>query len=54
MTNQIVSRIFDERITPENMHNKVCKMALGVHAKASNPCGEERTRAFPSSSYYLH
>ena len=29
-------RIFDERITPENMHNKVCKMALGVHSKASN------------------
>ena len=23
-------------ISPENMHNKVCKMALGVHSKASN------------------
>ena len=33
---KFVSRIFDERITPENMHNKVCKMALGVHSKASN------------------
>ena len=33
---KFVSRIFDERITPENIHNKVCKMALGVHSKA--PC----------------
>ena len=33
---KFVSRIFDERITPENMHNKVCKMALGIHSKASN------------------
>ena len=33
---KFVSRIFDERITPENMHNKVCKMALGVHSKARN------------------
>ena len=23
-------------ISPENMHNKVCKMALRVHSKASN------------------
>ena len=33
---KFVSRIFDERITLENMHSKVCKMALGVHSKASN------------------
>ena len=33
---KFVLRIFDERITPENMHNKICKMALGVHSKASN------------------
>ena len=36
---KFVSRIFDELITPENMHNKVCKMALGVHSygKPANP-----------------
>ena len=28
---KFVSRIFGERMTPENMHNKVCRMALGVH-----------------------
>ena len=33
---KFVSRIFDDLITPENMHNKVCKMALGVHFKANN------------------
>ena len=33
---KFVSRIFDERITPENMQNKVYKMALGDHSKASN------------------
>ena len=32
---KFVSGIFDERITPENMHDKVCKMALGVHSKHS-------------------
>ena len=32
---KFVSRMFDERITPENIHNKVCKMTLGVHSKAS-------------------
>ena len=34
--NKFVSKIFDERIIPETMQNKVCKMALGVHSKASN------------------
>ena len=55
---KFVSRIFDERITPENIQNKVCKMALGDHSKASNhacwTCCEGRTRTFFSSSYYLH
>ena len=44
---KFVSRIFDERITPENMHNKVCKMALGVHSKASNHAVKGELGRFP-------
>ena len=33
---KFLSKIFDERILPETIHNKMCKMALGVHSKASN------------------
>ena len=45
--NKFVSRIFDERITPENMHNKVCKMALGVHSKASKHAVKGELGRFP-------
>ena len=44
---KFVSRIFDERIIPENMHNKVCKMALGVHSKASNHAVKAELGPFP-------
>ena len=44
---KFVSRIFDERITPENMYNKVCKMALGVHSKASNHAVKGELGRFP-------
>ena len=44
---KFVSRIFDERITPENMHNKVRKMALGVHSKASNHAVKGELGRFP-------
>ena len=44
---KFVSRIFDEQITPENMHNKICKMALGVHSKASNHAVKGELRRFP-------
>ena len=44
---KFVPRIFDERITPENMHNEVCKMALGVHSKASNHAVKGGLRRFP-------
>ena len=43
---KFVSRIFDERITLENMHNKVCKMALGVHSKASNHAVKRELKPF--------
>ena len=43
---KFVSRIFDERITPENTHNKVCKMALGAHSKASNYAVKGELRHF--------
>ena len=44
---KFVSRIFDERITPENMQNKICKMALGVHSKASNHAVKGELGRFP-------
>ena len=44
---KFVSRIFDDPITPENMHNKVCKMALGVHSKASNHAVKGELGRFP-------
>ena len=44
---KFVSRIFDERITPDNMHNEVCKMALGVHSKASNHAAKGELERFP-------
>ena len=37
---KFVSSIFDERVTPDNMHNKVCKMALGVEASNHAVKGE--------------
>ena len=45
--NKFVSKIFDERIIPETMHNKVCKMALGVHFKASNLAVKGELGRFP-------
>ena len=45
--NKFVSRSFDERITTENMHNKACKMALGVHSKTSNLAVKGELRHFP-------
>ena len=45
--NKFVSKIFDERIIPETMHNKVCKMALGVHSKASNLAVKGELGRFP-------
>ena len=44
---KFVSRIFDKNITAENMHNKVCKMALGVHSKASNLAVKGELGRFP-------
>ena len=44
---KFVSRIFDERIAPENMHNEVCRMALGVHSKASNHAVKGELGRFP-------
>ena len=44
---KFVLRIFDERVTPDNMHNKVCKMALGVHSKASNHAVKGELGRFP-------
>ena len=44
--NKFVSTIFDERITPENMHNKVCKMPLGVHSKARNHAVKRKLGCF--------
>ena len=44
---KFVSRIFDERIAPENMHHKVCRMALGVHSKASNHAVKGELGRFP-------
>ena len=49
---KFVSRIFDERITPENVHNKVCKMALGVHSKESNHAVKENSDVFLFISLY--
>ena len=34
-------------ISPENTHNKVCKMALGVHSKASNHFVKGELGRFP-------
>ena len=34
-------------ISPENMHNKVCKMALGVHSKASKHAVKGELGRFP-------
>ena len=45
--NKFVSKIFDERIIPETMHNKVGKMALGVHSKASNLAVKGELGRFP-------
>ena len=45
--NKFVSKIFDERIIPETMNNKVCKMALGVHSKASNLAVKGELGRFP-------
>ena len=51
---EFVSRIFDERITPENMHNKVCKMTLGVHSKASyNHAVKGELKHFPLKYFLL-
>ena len=44
---KFVLRIFDERVTPDNMHNKICKMALGVHSKASNHAVKGELGRFP-------
>ena len=44
---KFVSSIFDERVTPDNMHNKVCKMALGVDSKASNHAVKGEHGRFP-------
>ena len=44
--NKFVSKIFDERI-PETMHNKVSKMALGAHSKASNLAVKGELGRFP-------
>ena len=44
---EFVSSIFDEQITPENMYNKVCKMALGVHSKASKHAVKGELGRFP-------
>ena len=45
--NKFVSKIFDERIIPATMHNKVCKMALGAHSKASNLAVKGELGRFP-------
>ena len=50
--NKFVSKIFDERIIPETMHNNVCKMALGVHSKARNLVVKGEFGRFPFISLF--